>query len=88
MCQSSADWLVGCCRATDAAAVAERQASILKRGLQHHPGSPRLLLALMRAAAASGVDAADPAALLERWQAVLQRHPGSWLLWREYLSMR
>ena len=74
-------------RLADASAVAERQASILKRALQSHPGSPRLLLYLMRAVAGSGADVGqDAAAVQQRWQQVLRRYPGHWLLWREYLG--
>lgn len=68
-----------------AAATAEKQVSLLSRGLTHHPHSESLLLALLRSYA---VVAPDAAALDEKWKGVLARQPGSWLLWREYLAWK
>lgn len=67
------------------AATAEKQVSLLTRGLTHHPGSEALLLALLRAYAGL---APDTAALDDKWRGVLGRQAGSWLLWREFLAMR
>jgi hypothetical protein len=54
------------------ASTAERQAAILRRGLQHHPGSVRLLLALLRAQAGL----LEPQELRRSWQEALEEHPG------------
>lgn len=67
------------------AATAEKQVSVLTRGLSYHPNSPALLLALLRSYA---VIAPDAAALDDKWKGVLNRQPGSWTLWREYLAIR
>jgi hypothetical protein len=76
-----------CSHRSDAAdaATAEKQISLLTRGLTHHPSSPALLLALLRAYA---VVAPDAAALAEKWRGVLARQGGSWLLWREFLAQQ
>lgn len=74
------------CRSDAAdAATAEKQISLLTRGLSHCPSSPALLLALLRAYAAVAPDAA---ALAEKWRGVLARQGGSWLLWREFLAQQ
>lgn len=64
---------------------AEKQISLLSRGLTHHPSSTQLLLALLRcyAAVAPDADAAEA-----KWAAVLARQGGSWELWREYIALR
>jgi hypothetical protein len=74
-------------RRSDAAdaATAEKQISLLTRGLTNLPSSPVLLLALLRAYAAVAPDAA---ALSEKWRGVLARQGGSWLLWREFLAQQ
>lgn len=64
---------------------AEKQISLLSRGLVHHPSSTQLLLALLRCYAAVAPDAD---ALEAKWAAVLARQGGSWELWREYIALR
>lgn len=66
------------------ASPAEKQVAILQAALEHNPASERLLLALLRAYGGC----AEPEALHAKWEAVLARRPGSWLLWREYLAAR
>jgi hypothetical protein len=67
------------------AATAEKQVSLLTRGLAAHPNSQQLLLALLRC---YGQLAADADAVDEKWRGVLSRQAGSWLLWREYLALK
>ncbi|KAL3135501.1 hypothetical protein ABBQ38_005981 [Trebouxia sp. C0009 RCD-2024] len=63
------------------AGIAEKKVSILERALEFHPGSDRLLMALLDAAQAMST----PEELKRRWQVVLSYHGGSPQLWREYL---
>jgi hypothetical protein len=64
---------------------AEKQISLLTKGLAHHPSSTRLLLALLRCYASVAPDAD---ALEAKWAGVLSRQGGSWELWREYIALR
>jgi hypothetical protein len=64
---------------------AEKQISLLTKGLAHHPSSSQLLLALLRCYAAVAPDAD---ALEAKWAGVLSRQGGSWELWREYIALR
>ncbi|DBA66769.1 TPA: hypothetical protein ACH3X2_001915 [Trebouxia sp. C0005] len=64
------------------AGIAEKKISILERALEFHPGSDRLLLALLDAAQAMST----PEELQRRWQVVLSYHGGSAKLWREHLQ--
>ncbi|DBB14987.1 hypothetical protein WJX82_009217 [Trebouxia sp. C0006] len=64
------------------AGIAEKKISILERALEFHPGSDRLLLALLDAAQAMS----SPEELQRRWQVVLSYHGGSAKLWREHLQ--
>lgn len=77
------------CRGVSTAAldpvIAEKQISLLSRGLAHHPSSTQLLLALLRAYAAVAPDADAQEA---KWAGVLTRQGGSWELWREYIAIR
>jgi hypothetical protein len=66
------------------ASPAEKQVAILQTALEHSPGSEALLLALLRAYG----ECTEPEALHAKWEAVLARRPGSWVLWREYLALR
>lgn len=67
------------------AATAEKQISVLSRGLSYCPDSSQLLLAMLRAYA---VLAPDAAALDAKWAGVLARQSGSWVLWREFLALK
>lgn len=81
-------WLCLCRAATTGLldpVTAEKQISLLSRGLTHHPSSAQLLLALLRCYAAVAPDAE---ALEAKWAAVLSRQGGSWELWREYITLR
>lgn len=64
---------------------AEKQISLLSKGLAHHPCSNQLLLALLRCYAAVAPDADS---LEAKWAGVLARQAGSWELWREYIALR
>ncbi len=65
-------------------ATAEKQISILERGLEHHPGSDILLLALLDVAS----KICDHEEMERRWQRVLAYCPGSVKLWRSYLMRK
>ncbi|DBB01993.1 TPA: hypothetical protein ACH3X1_000578 [Trebouxia sp. C0004] len=64
------------------AGIAEKKISILERALEFHPGSDRLLLALLDAAQAMS----SSEELQRRWQVVLSYHGGSAKLWQEHLQ--
>lgn len=64
---------------------AEKQISLVSKGLTYHPSSSQLLLALLRCYAAV---APDVDALEAKWASVLARQGGSWELWREYIALR
>lgn len=73
--------------------MAEKKAAILERGLQHSRSEPRLLLALLDAAAplldAEGLNSRW-IQVIRRWQA-LDTHNcaiGTAMLWSEYLRLR
>ena len=63
-------------------AAREKQIAILERGLEHHPGSDQLLLALLDAAA----EICDVEEVDRRWWRVLSCYPGSCVLWKAYLA--
>ncbi|KAL6770078.1 hypothetical protein ACKKBG_A33510 [Auxenochlorella protothecoides x Auxenochlorella symbiontica] len=65
-------------------AATEKKIAILERALHHHPGSERLLLALLEAAKVI----CDEAEMARRWRAVLEAHPDSPALWRAFLYSR
>ncbi|GAB4821148.1 hypothetical protein N2152v2_008194 [Parachlorella kessleri] len=65
-------------------AVAEKKVAILERALVHHPGSDRLLLALLEAARPLCTEPEMEA----RWRRILARHGGSPQLWKRYLLYR
>ncbi|KFM25731.1 NRDE2-like protein [Auxenochlorella protothecoides] len=65
-------------------AATEKKIAILERALHHHPGSERLLLALLEAAKVI----CDEAEMARRWRAVLEAHPDSPALWRAFLHSR
>lgn len=65
-------------------ATAEKKISILERGLEHHPGSDILLLALLNVAS----EICDHEELEKRWQRVLVYCPGSVKLWKAYLMKK
>jgi NRDE-2, necessary for RNA interference len=67
-----------------ARATAEKQISILERGLEHHPGSDVLLLALLDAASKICVSEE----MERRWQRALAYCPGSVNLWKAYLMKK
>lgn len=71
------------CRGQDSG-VAEKKVAILQKALEHHPGSERILLALLQAYSTT----ADVDQLNDKWEKVLARHPASWLLRTEYLCHR
>ena len=68
-------------------AVAEKQAAILQIALKHLPGSQALWLAHMRCLSAAAGGALGPE-LLQQWEELLVKHPGEWMLWREYIGIR
>ena len=67
-------------------ATAEKQISILERGLEHHPGSTELLIALLGCAS----KICDDEEMERRWQRVLSlsHFAGSPLLWEAYVERR
>lgn len=67
-----------------ARATAEKQISILERGLEHHPGSDVLLLALLDVAS----KICDHEEMEKRWQRVLVYCPTSVKLWKAYLRKK
>eukprot|EP00232_Nephroselmis_pyriformis_P023685 CAMPEP_0182854094 /NCGR_PEP_ID=MMETSP0034_2-20130328/1052_1 /TAXON_ID=156128 /ORGANISM="Nephroselmis pyriformis, Strain CCMP717" /LENGTH=497 /DNA_ID=CAMNT_0024984891 /DNA_START=122 /DNA_END=1612 /DNA_ORIENTATION=- len=69
---------------TQVVSTVEKKIAIYERALVHHPGSDRLLLALLEAAR----QISDRDATAARWSAVLSRHRGSARLWREWLRMQ
>jgi hypothetical protein len=65
-------------------ATAEKQISILERGLQHHPGSDVLFLALLDVAS----KICDHEEMEKRWQQVLVYSHASVKLWKAFLMQK